>query len=68
VDFLVQARAQDTDTDGDGIKDVADTDDANDEMPDDYADWEASLDPAEVIVHANYFIQHLIKKYEKSTN
>jgi len=34
VDFLVQARALDTDSDGDGIKDVNDDDNDNDGMPD----------------------------------
>jgi hypothetical protein len=38
VDFLVQARALDTDTDGDGIKDVVDEDDDGDTIPD---VWEA---------------------------
>ncbi len=34
VDFLVQARALDTDTDGDGIPDVEDEDDDGDDIPD----------------------------------
>jgi hypothetical protein len=44
VDYAITARAQDTDTDGDGIKDVIDTDDDNNCRPD---DWEikAGLNP-----------------------
>jgi len=37
VDYIIVARAQDTDTDGDGIKDVDDSDDDNDGMTD---EWE----------------------------
>lgn len=35
VDYAMTTRAQDTDTDGDGIKDVTDEDDDNDGRPDD---------------------------------
>ncbi|OQX06754.1 MAG: hypothetical protein BWK80_50345, partial [Desulfobacteraceae bacterium IS3] len=37
VDYTIITRAQDTDSDGDGIKDVVDTDNDNDGIPD---DWE----------------------------
>ena len=39
ISYAATMRAQDTDTDGDGIKDVADLDDDNDGLPD---DWEFS--------------------------
>jgi hypothetical protein len=38
VDYAIITRAQDTDSDGDGIKDVVDTDNDNDGIPD---EWEA---------------------------
>lgn len=37
VDYTLETRAQDTDSDGDGIKDVVDDDNDNDNIPD---DWE----------------------------
>jgi hypothetical protein len=41
VDYSITTRAQDTDSDGDGIKDVEDDDNDNDGIPD---DWEIAND------------------------
>jgi fibro-slime domain-containing protein len=48
VDFLVQARALDTDSDGDGTKDVADDDDDGDAIPDAW-EMENGLNPLDKV-------------------
>jgi fibro-slime domain-containing protein len=70
VDFLVQARALDTDSDGDGIKDVNDEDNDNDGIPD---TWEVEndlnpLDATDASADADQDGASNLVEYQNKTN